>query len=204
VKLLRARKPVVAVMGAVAASGGYYVAAPANRIVAAPTTVTGSIGVMTAKLVLEELYARSGINAEQLRRGRFALLLDPSRPLGDEGRALLQRANEEVYDRFVARVAEGRGLPVERVREIARGRVWAGADALGVGLVDELGDLPLGIARARELGGLGPDAPVWDVHPKEEPLLPSVPDAAALLGFAEQMGREHAWLVLPAILRFGG
>jgi protease-4 len=204
VKRLREQKPVVAVMGSVAASGGYYVAAPASRIVAAPTTVTGSIGVLTAKLVLEDLYAKHGINAQQIRRGRFALLLDPSRPLDEEGRALLRRNNEEIYDRFVGRVAEGRGLPVERVREIARGRVWAGTDALGVGLVDELGDLPLGIARARELGRLGPDAPVWDVHPQDDTLLPQVPDPAALIDFAELVGREHAWLVLPSVLRFGG
>ncbi len=198
---LRARKPVVAVMGAVAASGGYYVLTHASRVIAAPTTITGSIGVLTGKLVIDELLARWGLNAEQVSRGRHALMLDPSRPLGDEGRELLGRANVEIYDRFVTRVADGRHLAVERVREIARGRVWSGADARAVGLVDELGDLGTGIERARELAGLGPEAPVWEVEAPDQVLLPSAPDAAALLALARPILRETSWLVLPARLR---
>ncbi len=201
VRRLAARKPVVAVMGAVAASGGYYVLTHASRVIAAPTTITGSIGVITGKLVIEDLLARWGLHAEQVSRGRHALLLDPARPLGDEGRALLSRANEEIYARFVARVADGRHLAVERVREIARGRIWAGADAKAVGLVDELGDLATGIERARELAGLGPDAPVWDVEAPDQLLLPSAPDAAALLELARPILRETSWLLLPAWLR---
>jgi protease-4 len=173
----------------------------ARRVIAAPTTITGSIGVLTGKLVAEELFARWGLNAEQVRRGRYALLLDPARSLGDEERALLRRANEEVYDRFVARVAEGRHLDVGRVREIARGRIWAGADALAVGLVDELGDLETGIQAARELGGLGPDAPVWDVEAPDDLLLPAALDAAALLEMAAPILRETSWLLLPARFR---
>ena len=201
VRLVAAVKPVVAVMGAVAASGGYYVLTHARRVIAAPTTITGSIGVITGKLVVEELFARWGLNAEQVQRGRYALLLDPAKSLGDEERALLRRANEEIYDRFVARVADGRRLDVARVREIARGRIWAGADALAVGLVDELGDLETGIQRARELAGLGPDAPVWDVEAPDEPLLPAMPDAAALLELAAPLLRETSWLLLPARFR---
>ena len=102
--------------------------------------------------------ARWGLRAEQVRRGRYALMLDPATPLGDDERALLQRHNQEVYDRFVARVADGRKLLRGRVREIARGRIWAGTDALANGLVDELGDLETGIARAKEMAGLGEGA----------------------------------------------
>jgi protease-4 len=203
VRLLAAVKPVVAVMGAVAASGGYYVLTHARRVIAAPTTITGSIGVLTGKLVAEELFARWGLNAEQVRRGRYALLLDPAKSLGDEERALLRRANEEIYDRFVARVADGRRLDVARVREIARGRIWAGADALSVGLVDELGDLETGIQAARDLAGLGPDAPVWDVEAPDAWTLPAVPDAAALLELAAPILRETSWLLLPARCRMG-
>ncbi len=120
VRLVRAKKPVVAVMGSVAASGGYYVLTHANRVIAAPTTVTGSIGVITGKLVVDELFARWGLSAQQIRRGRYALLLDPATPLGDDERALLRRANAEVYDRFVQRVAEGRNLSADRVLRARR------------------------------------------------------------------------------------
>jgi protease IV len=203
VRRVAAQKPVVAVMGAVAASGGYYVLTHATRVIAAPTTVTGSIGVLTGKLVADELFARWGLRAELIRRGRYALMLDPSQPLSDDERALLRRANGEIYDRFVGRVADGRHLTVERVRELARGRVWAGTDALAAGLVDELGDLGTGLARARELAGLGPHAPVWDVEAPDELLLPKAPDAAALLELAAPILRETSWLVLPAWFRVG-
>ena len=200
VRRIRDTKPVVAVMGAVAASGGYYVLAHATRVIAAPTTITGSIGVLTGKLVLEDLFARWGFNPEQIRRGRFALLQDPARSLSDDERALLRRSNDEIYDRFVSRVAEGRGLSKARVDELGRGRIWAGTDALAHGLVDELGDLDTGIARAKELAGLGPDAPVWDVPAAEELILPGG-DAEAMMAALAPIVRETSWLVLPASLR---
>jgi protease-4 len=200
VRRLRDQKPVVAVMGSMAASGGYYVLAPATRVIAAPTTITGSIGVLTGKLVLEDLFARVGLHAEEVRRGRYALMYDPARPLGDEERELLRRANEEIYDRFVARVAEGRRLSTERVRELAKGRIWSGADALDRGLVDELGDLETGFARARELANLGPDAPIWDVPAPEEMVLPSG-DAEAMVEALVPLARETSWLLLPVRLR---
>jgi protease-4 len=197
VRRLAETKPVIAVMGAVAASGGYYVLTHASRVIAAPTTVTGSIGVLTGKLVVDELFAQWGLRAEQVRRGRYALLLDPATPLGDDERALLQRHNQEVYDRFVARVADGRKLPVERVREIARGRIWSGTDALANGLVDELGDIETGIARAKEMAGLAKDAPVWEVEAPHEPVLPAAADAASLLALATPILREKSWTILP-------
>src|SRR5262249_15773810 len=106
-------------------------------------------------------------------------------------------------DRFVARVAEGRGLPVDRVRDLGRGRIWSGTDALAHGLVDELGDLEAGIACARKMADLGPDAPVWDVEPPDQMLLPSAPDAAALLEAARPLLRETSWLLLPVSFRMG-
>jgi len=193
----------VAVMGAVAASGGYYVLTHASRVIAAPTTVTGSIGVLTGKLVLDDLFARFGVNAEQIRRGRYALLHDPARPFAEDERALLRRGNQEMYDRFVARVADGRRLSAERVHEIARGRIWSGTDALRLGLVDELGDLHTGLERARELGGLDPDAATWDVEAPDELLLPATADAATLQAIASPLLRETGWMVLPAWLRMG-
>ncbi|MFO0758021.1 MAG: signal peptide peptidase SppA [Byssovorax sp.] len=203
VKRIAAKKPVVAVMGAVAASGGYYVLTHASRVIAAPSTVTGSIGVLTGKLVLEELLARHGFHTEQLRRGRYALLFDPSTGLGDDERALLARSNEEIYQRFLRRVAEGRKLTVEQVHAVARGRIWAGSEAMEKGLVDELGDLETGIERARALAGLGSGAPVWHVHAPEDTALPHGGDAEALLHFLSPLAREHSLLLEPRTLRFG-
>jgi protease-4 len=214
VRVLRDKKPVVAVMGAVAASGGYYVLTHASRVIAAPTTVTGSIGVITGKLVVDELFARWGLKSERVQRGRFALMMDPAAPLTEDERALLRRANDEIYARFVARVADGRRLSVERVRELARGRVWAGTDALAHGLVDELGDLETGLARARELAGLPANAPAWEVEPRQGLVLPGQ-DADAIASFASgsqvedavrqvtRWARETSWLVSPAWYRWG-
>lgn len=202
VKRLRDRKPVVGVMGAVAASGGYYVLAPATRIIAAPTTITGSIGVITGKMVLADLFERAGVRAERVERGRYAFLLDPSRPLGDDERALLTRANHEIYERFLAAVAEGRKLDRDRVHELGRGRVWSGAAAHERGLVDELGDLDTALARARELGGLPEGAPVWEVPAPEELVLPSADPEAMVRAFLP-LARETSWVLLPARFRVG-
>lgn len=158
----RLGKPVVAVMGEVAASGGYYVLAQADHVVASPYTVTGSIGVLVGKPVLTEFNARHGLNPEAVGR-EGALFGSPSRPFSDADRAWAQQMMREVYDRFVDRVATGRRLSAERVDEIGRGRIWSGADALEVGLVDELGDLEAGVAAARRLAGLPDDAPTRTV-----------------------------------------
>ena len=194
------RKPVVAVFGGVAASGGYYLAAGARRIVAAPGTITGSIGVVTGKLVLGELYRRWGLNSEQLKRGRFALLSHPARPLDDEERALLQRSSEEAYRRFVSCVAEGRGVSRERVNELGRGRIWSGADALGCGLVDELGDAERGIELAAELAGLPREAASWNVRAPAELLLPSPEDPSTLGRAFGTLLRERTLAIHPALV----
>lgn len=203
VRRLAARKPVVAVMGGVAASGGYYVLTHATRVLAAPTTITGSIGVLTGKFVLEAFQARYGFEAETLRRGRFAALHEASRGWDEAERDLLRRSNQEVYDRFVARVADGRGLSRSRVHEIGRGRVWSGTDALDLGLVDELGDVRLAIARAKELADLPPDAATWNVEAPKRLLLPTEAEPAALARAWAPLLRERTLLMHPAIVRAG-
>ncbi|WP_205739552.1 S49 family peptidase [Georgenia sp. SYP-B2076] len=155
-------KPVVAVMGEIAGSGGYYVLAQADRIVASPYTLTGSIGVVVGKPVLTQFNERHGLNPEVVGRER-ALFASTARGFSEDQRAWAERMMREVYDRFVQRVATGRGLSAERVDEIGRGRIWSGRDALGIGLVDELGDLDAGIAAARRLAALADDAPVRTV-----------------------------------------
>lgn len=196
-EIATSEKPVVVVMGEYAASGGYYLATHARHIVASPYTLTGSIGVVTGKPVLQEFNARQGLRPEGVGRPR-ALKYSASRPFSAEERAQVERGIEEVYDRFTRRVAEGRKLSQARVNEIGRGRIWTGHDALGLGLVDELGDLHTGIQRAAEFAGLSYDAPVWNAAPKNAGPLPEfVQEAgqAASLGLWP-FGRERVltWL----------
>ena len=136
---LRERKPVVAFMGDVAASGGYYVAAPCQRIVAQSMTLTGSIGVVSARVLGGALAARLGVRPQVVRSAPHADLHSPFRALDPEERALVAAEIDEIYAGFVGVVAAGRGRTVEEVEELAGGRVWSGADALRAGLVDELG-----------------------------------------------------------------
>lgn len=201
VKLLAERLPVVAVMGGLAASGGYYVLTHATEVIAAPTTITGSIGVVMTKLVLEEFNARYGFNPESLTRGRYAEIMTSARGFDEQERALLQRYSEEVYHRFVARVASGRALSEERVDEIGRGRIWSGADALELGLVDGLGDVALAVERARELADLPGDAPAWNVEPPKRYLAPPIEDPRAALGALGELFSEKALLLHPHPLR---
>lgn len=144
-----ARKPVVACLGDVAASGGYYVAAAASSIVAQPTTITGSIGVVAAKLVARGLLDRIGVRTEALRTAPHADMLSPARALEASEEGILQRQAESVYRSFIEAVARGRDRSTDEIESLARGRIWTGAEALEGGLVDELGDLGLAIDRVR-------------------------------------------------------
>jgi protease-4 len=167
VRRLAAAKPVVASMGDVAASGGYYVAAAAHAIHAEAATLTGSIGVVGGKLDLEELFRRVGVAQEGVERGARAGLLSPGRALSPEDRAAVRGELRAVYDLFLDRVAEGRGLAREAVHAVARGRVWSGRRALDAGLVDALGGPLEALADARRRAGLGDDARVSvDVWPR--------------------------------------
>lgn len=148
-----AGKPVIVSMSDVAASGGYYVACAADKIISQPTTLTGSIGVFVLRPSLGGLLEKLGITVETTQRGARADLLFASEPLSAGARELLKRDVEGVYEQFVARVAEGRGMEPDAVKKIGGGRVWTGAQALEIGLVDELGGLyEAGLAAKAALG----------------------------------------------------
>jgi protease-4 len=136
---LAERKPVVTVMGGTAASAGYMAALPAARIFAREATVTGSIGVILQTFDTSELLARLGVRGEALASGEFKAQPSPFNPLSPEGREQLMRVVRDLHAQFVAKVAAGRNLPEERVRELADGRVFTGREALALGLVDAIG-----------------------------------------------------------------
>ena len=160
VERVSARKPVVVLMGNVAASGGYYVSAPASHVVARRATITGSIGVITIRPFADRLLENLGVHPVGLERGRRAGLLDPSRrPTEDELR-VLERQIGLVYEEFKDRVLRGRGL--SELDGLAGGRVWSGAEALERGLVDGVGGFREAFRKACELGGIG-DASSADV-----------------------------------------
>lgn len=148
-----AGKPVVVSMSNYAASGGYYISAPADYIVAEPGTLTGSIGVFGGKFSLEGTYDKIGLNTHRYQRGQNADLWSPT-PFSDEGRTIFKSYLQNFYDTFLQRVSDGRGMPVEGVHEVAQGRVWTGEQALERGLVDQLGGLDVAVAKAAELGGV--------------------------------------------------
>ncbi|HWU87025.1 MAG TPA: signal peptide peptidase SppA, partial [Kofleriaceae bacterium] len=154
VAALKATKPVVVSMSDVAASGGYYIAAGATKIFAHPDTLTGSIGVVGGKLAPGGGLARLGVRAFPMGRGKHATMMASLTPWTDDERALIQRSMEDVYRTFVGRVAAGRGKTPEQIQPIAQGRVWTGARAKALGLVDELGGLDAAVAEAKRLAGV--------------------------------------------------
>ncbi|HEY1636725.1 MAG TPA: signal peptide peptidase SppA [Acidimicrobiales bacterium] len=156
----QAGKPLVVTMGNVAGSGGYYISTAADRIVAQPGTVTGSIGVIAGKPVLAEAKERVGLSVDEAHTSQNALMWSLNRAFDDTGRERFSKSLDVIYDTFVTRVAEGRSLSREQVHELARGRVWTGEDARAIGLVDTLGGFPAALAAARELAGLRAGAPV--------------------------------------------
>jgi protease IV len=197
VKRARERgKPVVASMGAVAASGGYYVSMGADAIVANPGTITGSIGVITGKLVVRHLKDRLGVGSDAVRTNANADAWSIDAPFTPQQHAHREAEADLFYADFVERVAEGRNLSTEAVDVVARGRVWTGADALPRGLVDELGGFRTAVRRAKVLAGLDEDTEVRIVgypgsslldmvrpRASSQPAVASLPDAlGALLG----------------------
>jgi protease-4 len=135
-----AKKPVVAVMGSVAASGGFMIAMPARRVFASASTLTGSIGVIVQLPEFSGLMAKIGVTAETLTSGPLKDQPNPAHPLSDAGRVYLQALVADMYDQFVTIVADGRHMDKARVRELADGRAYTGRQALALGLVDQLGD----------------------------------------------------------------
>lgn len=189
-------KPVVTSMGSVAASGGYYIAVASDAIVASPATVTGSIGVITGKLVIRDLLERLGVGLDSVRTNANADAWSIETPFTPEQRAHREAEADLVYADFLERVADGRNLTTEAVDRVARGRVWTGADARERGLVDELGGFRTALRRAKILAGLDEDTYVRVVtypggslldmlrpRASSRPAAASVPDAlGALLG----------------------
>ena len=155
-----AGKPVIVSMGTAAASGGYYIACPADVIVALPSTLTGSIGVFGGKVVVSQLLDRVGAGTGSVAHGEHARMFSSRRGFDDAERERISAAIDAIYNDFVAKVAEGRHRTFDEIHAIARGRVWTGSDALENGLVDVLGGLRDAVRIARERAGLSGTAPV--------------------------------------------
>lgn len=154
VKRIDADKPVIVSMGSVAASGGYYIAAPARQIFANPGTITGSIGVIMEFTNFQELLDKIGLQSQSVKSGKHKDIGSPVRPMTEEERALLQGLIDDVHAQFVDSIAAGRHLDAQKVRALADGRIFTGRQARDLGLVDELGSLEAAIRRAGELGGI--------------------------------------------------
>jgi len=179
-----AKKPVVTAMGAVAGSGGYWVAMPGRWIVARPATLTGSIGVLTGKLVTGGLWSKLLVNRETVAEGKHAVMEGDEKPYTAEERQIVQSMIDRVYGVFLDVVAGARGVPRNELEPLAGGKVWTGSQALDRKLVDELGGLDAAIAKARTLAGLSDTAPVIEVHPPKRSLAPqALPTAAGLAGY---------------------
>ena len=184
----KTKKPVVTSMGDVAASGGYYIACNSNRIVAEPSTVTGSIGVVLSKPAIGGLYDWLGITNETISRGKNSELFRTDRKWTDAEKEIFQKnANFFYWDNFVPKVAKGRGKSVEQIHDIAQGRVWTGFQAKDKGLVDEFGGLNRAVEVAKELANLPADKDVKRiVFPTPQPFL------AALFGGSDEEATVRA------------
>jgi len=162
IRLAKEKMPVVVSMGTVAASGGYWISAYADRIFAEPNTITGSIGVIGMFMNVKEIANRHGFTFDVVKTGKFADALSIARPKTPEEMAIVQREVDDVYADFLRKVSEGREQPIAKIKGIAEGRVWSGEDALEIGLVDEIGGLQKAIAYAAKEAGLDERPPVRD------------------------------------------
>jgi protease-4 len=199
---LRQTKPVIASLGSVAASGGYYVASAADVVVASPGTLTGSIGVIMMMPNVSGLLEKLGIEARILTAGSKKDMGTPFRPLTEEERKILQGMADQVHTQFIRAVAEGRGLDLERARSVSDGRIMTGEQAKEAGLVDELGGLEAAIAIAAERAGIEGEprverrAPLrrpwwWRALFSEEASVPPVSSLGAFLqGVATLLGEQ--------------
>jgi protease IV len=189
-------KPVIAVMGEYAASGGYYVACNASKILAAPGTVTGSIGVFNLHANSQKLWERLGFTPETIKLSSHADFFSPDRPLSESEHAKNIESVERVYDTFRTRVADGRSKTLEEVETLARGRVWTGLQAKENGLVDEIGTVFDAIALAKKLSGLPESAPVIHFTPPTKFIAST--DLNALAKILET--RTRTWAIMPELL----
>lgn len=183
-------KPVVACMGSVAASGGYYIAAPTRLIFASPSTITGSIGVIAMLQNQASRINRMDVNLYEMKRGKRALLGSSHKDMTPEDRQVIQDMILDTYEQFLDRVAEGRKMPKDEVRKVAGGRVYTGRDALKIGLVDRLGGVDDAVAAVREMVDIPPSAEVKLVHYPRPSSLGEL--AESLFGLQALMGAAQA------------
>jgi protease-4 len=198
-----AGKPIVVSMGNVAGSGGYFVAMGAAKIVAQPSTITGSIGVLTGKYLTRALWSRFGITWDEVHTSKNATTWSSLHDYTYEGWGRVQVGLDRVYEDFTSKVAAGRNMSIERVQEIAKGRIWSGARAKEIGLVDELGGYATALRLAREEAGLDADTPIeLRVFPAERSMLAALladePDNSEAAGSAavqiDTLGRLRPWV----------
>jgi protease-4 len=170
IEKLREKKPVVVSMGNVAASGGYYISAPANVIYANPGTITGSIGVIIQHVDVSEILNKFGVKVNTIKSGANKDILYPTKPLLPEQKALLEKTVMDVYDQFLDAIVRYRPIKKDVLKSYADGRVFSGNEAKALGLVDKIGNIQDAISEAKKLGKLKEDAPVIELKPKK-PLL---------------------------------
>jgi protease-4 len=195
VMLTKNQKPLIASMSDVAASGGYYISMPAHAIVAEPATLTGSIGVVLTKFVIDGTLKKLGMNMEGVSQGKYADMYSPVRPFSPTERARMAENMQATYDTFVEKAAQGRNTTPERIDAIGQGRVWTGRQAKEIGLVDELGGLDRAVALAKQRAKIAQDAEVeLVIYPPKKSIYDLLSDPlgnsnsagtlASLLGFS--------------------
>jgi protease IV len=195
-------KRVVASMGDVAASGGYYVAAGADRIVANPGTITGSIGVIMHFARFEELLKKIGVNLSVIKTGEFKDIGSPHREMTEREKELIKSLIADIQDQFVDGVAEGRHLSVEKVREIADGRIFSGAQAKELGLVDVLGNFHDAVEAAKKMAGIKGEVTL--VYPEKkgleiwEAFLETAAECLGSILQSSKTGMEYRWGGFPS------
>ena len=195
-----ARKPVVVAMGPIAASGGYWVATPGQWVVARPGTLTGSIGVLSGKVITEGMWSKLHFNRETISFGKRATMEDDSKPYSDEERKIVKSQIDRIYQVFLEVVGKARRMSPDEVDPIAAGRVWTGRQALERKLIDELGGLEAALSKARGLAGLRDDALVREVWAPKRTIPPAAAGAAAFVAYvlegAELLSRAPALAVM--------
>ena len=183
-------KPVVASLASVGASGGYYIAAAADKIVANPGTITGSIGVIIQIPNISELLDKVGIRSVVIKSGPYKDIASATRELSPGERELLQRLIDDIHDQFIQAVVDGRGLPREEVELVADGRVLTGRQALDLGLVDQLGNLQDAIEAAADMGDIPRDSQIVKLERREFSLLRLLLGSTATSWGQKFLGKE--------------
>jgi len=174
-KAQAAGKPVVVSMGSVAASGGYYISLSANKIVAEPGTITGSIGVLTGKIAIGGTLGLIGVKGEMVGVGKNALMNSDLQPYTPDQWKAVNAEADAIYNDFTQKVADGRKLPLAKVRDVARGRVWTGADAAERGLVDKLGGFWEAADIAKKLAGIpAGNSVTFKLYPRQKGMWESI------------------------------